>query len=59
MHGWVFRHRVRVFVHRIRFPGQPLFSDQAANDLIGKTIIVGITTLDHAKNLVRQEQYRG
>jgi hypothetical protein len=59
MRAWLLRHRCRVFLHRIRFPGQPMFSSAAADDLIGKRIIVGITYEDHAHRPVRQEQYHG
>jgi hypothetical protein len=57
MRAWLLRHRCRVFLHRIRFPGQAMFSSAAADDLIGKRIIVGITYEDHAHRPVRQEQY--
>src|SRR4051812_13602128 len=59
MRGWLFRHQVRVFVHRIRFPGQPMFSPGAAADLIGRRIIVGITYEDRARRPIEQEQYHG
>ena len=59
MPGWLFRHRVRVFVHRIRFPGRPMFSPAAAADLIGRRIIVGITYEDHNRQAVEQEHYHG
>ncbi len=50
---------VRVLVHRIRSPGQPMFSDSAANDLIGKTVIIGITHQDSVGRLVRRDQLHG
>jgi hypothetical protein len=59
MRAWLLRHRCRVFLHRIRFPGQPMFSSAAAQDLVGKHIIVGITYEDQAHRPVRQEQYHG
>jgi len=59
MRAWLLRHQVRVFLHRIRFPGQPMFSQRAAEDLIGKRIIVGITHEDHEHNLIDKEQYHG
>jgi hypothetical protein len=59
MRAWLLRHHCRVFLHRIRFPGRPMFSGAAARDLIGKSIIVGITYEDHARRPVRQEQYHG
>jgi hypothetical protein len=59
MDAWLLRHRVRVFVHRIRFPGQPMFDDKAAGDLIGRRIIVGITQEDHLQRPMGQEQYHG
>src|SRR5262245_57494943 len=57
--GWLWRHRVRVFVHRVRFPGRPMFSSEAAVDLIGRRIIVGITHRDHAIGTVSMEQFHG
>ena len=30
--GWVLRHRIRVFLHSVRFPGEPMFSARAAVD---------------------------
>ena len=59
MHWWAVRHRVRVFVHRIRFPGQALFNDAAVADLVGKTVLVGITRVDRSGNLLGHEDYRG
>lgn len=59
MRAWLLRHRCRVFLHRTRFPGQPMFSSAAAKDLIGKRIIVGITYKDHSHRPVRLEQYQG
>jgi hypothetical protein len=52
-------HRCRVFLHRIRFPGRPLFSSAAAKDLIGRRIIVGITYEDQAHRPLSREQYQG
>jgi hypothetical protein len=56
---WLIRHRLRVLVHRVRFPGQPMFSPDAAEDLIGRRIIVGITQQDHAHSPPAQDQYYG
>jgi len=57
--GWLLRHQVSVFLHRIRFPGRPMFTIEAAEPFIGKRIIVGITHVDHLHRPVRQEQYHG
>jgi hypothetical protein len=57
--GWLLRHRIRVFLYRIRFPGQPMFTVEAAEQFIGKRIIVGITHVDHTNQPVSQEQYQG
>ena len=57
--SWLIRHRVRVFLHRVRFPGRPMFSRNAAEELIGRRIIVGITHEDHAHHPLGQEQYHG
>ena len=57
--GWVLRHRIRVFLHSVRFPGQPMFSARAAGPLIGRRIIVGVTHVDQAGRLVRREQFHG
>jgi len=59
MRAWLLRHHCRVFLHRIRFPGRPMFSRAAAEDLIGRSIIVGITYEDHAHRPVKEEQYHG
>jgi hypothetical protein len=59
MRAWLLRHRVRVLVHRIRFPGRPMFSSGAARDLIGRRVIVGLTCLDHRQHLMEQRQYHG
>jgi hypothetical protein len=59
METWLLRHRVRVFLHRIRFPGQPMFDDKAARDLLGRRIIVGITEEDGLQRPISQEQYHG
>jgi hypothetical protein len=48
-----------VFVHRIRFPGQPLFNEAALADVIGKTVMVGITTTDRNRSVVGYEEFRG
>jgi len=36
-----------------------MFSQVAANDLIGKRVIVGLTRQTHDGRLIRQEQYQG
>jgi len=36
-----------------------MFSPTAAEDLIGRRIIVGITHVDHTQRPLRQEQYHG
>ena len=59
MKPWLIRHRIRVIVHRIRFPGRPMFSDEAVQGLIGKTIIVGIERLDADGVLIGRDQYHG
>jgi hypothetical protein len=59
MRGWLLRHTIRVFLHRIRFPGRPMYSDSAAKDLIGKTVIIGVTHQDHAGRVIRRDQFRG
>jgi hypothetical protein len=59
MRVWAVRHRIRVFVHRIRFPGQPLFTDAAISDLLGKTVMVGITTVDRGDIVLRRDDFRG
>jgi hypothetical protein len=57
--AWLLRHRVRVFVHRIRFPGKPMFDAKAAGDLIGRRIIVGITQEDYLQRPIGEEHYHG
>src|SRR5262249_38167597 len=37
----------------------PMFSEVAARDLIGRTVILGITRKAHDGRLIRQDQYRG
>jgi hypothetical protein len=59
MRPWLIRHRFRVLVHRIRFPGRPMFSTNAAQDLIGRRTIVGITHTDYGDRPIEQEQYHG
>ena len=59
MQAWLLRHRFRVLVHRIRFPGQPMFNDAAAREVLGTTVIVGITYEDESGRLIRQEQFYG
>src|SRR3989442_5267351 len=59
MRGWLLRHQIRVFLHRIRFPGRPMFSRKAAENLIGRRIIVGITHEDYVHRPVGQDQYHG
>ena len=36
-----------------------MFSETSAKDLIGKTVIVGLTYCDHADAVVRRDQYHG
>ena len=57
--SWQFRHRARVFVHRIRFPGQPMFTEPAARDLRGKTVLVNVTRLDAEGTLLEEDEFYG
>ena len=57
--SWQFRHRVRVFVHRLCFPGRRMFYEAAAKDLRGKTVIVTITRLDAAGALMEEDEFYG
>ena len=59
MKRWILLHELRLIVHRIRFPGQPMFSDASAHDLIGKTAIIGITNNDHTGRVIDHEQHHG
>jgi hypothetical protein len=54
---WLIRHRLRVIVHRIRFPGAPMFTASAAQELLGRRVIVGITNIDADGSLVDKELY--
>lgn len=54
---WLIRHRLRVVVHRIRFPGAPMFTETAAKELLGKRVIVGIHTRSTEGHLRDREQY--
>lgn len=56
---WLLRHQFRVVLHRIRFPGKPMFSDAAARDLIGRRMIVGVTRLTSDGQLQDQQQFHG
>jgi hypothetical protein len=57
--GWLLRHRLRVIVHRIRFPGVPMFSEAAVHELLGKRVIVGITHETQDGHVVSRDQYDG
>jgi hypothetical protein len=57
--SWLIRHRLRVLVHRIRYPGVPMFTEHAARELIGKRVIVGITHQTHDGRVLRRDQYQG
>lgn len=59
MRLWLIRHRLRVIVHRIRFPGRPMFTSAAGNELLGKTVIVGLERMDADGCLVGRDQYYG
>jgi hypothetical protein len=41
------------------FDGEDDWSDEFANDLIGSTLLVGITYVDHDDQLIRREQVYG
>src|SRR3954462_10541058 len=53
------RYRLRVIVHRIRFPGRPMFTDAAMHELIGKTVIVGLDRLDADGSWLGRDRYYG
>ena len=59
MRYWLLRHRLRVVLHRIRYPGQPVFSERSVRNLVGRRIIVGITHEDHVHRPLGQEQFAG
>ena len=56
---YLLRHRCRVLLHRMLFPGQPMFSEKAALDLIGKRILVWVIYEDEHRQRVRDEEYQG
>jgi hypothetical protein len=56
---WLIRHRLRVIVHRIRFPGRAMFSEAAVGELIGKSVVVDIDRVAADGVLVGRDQYYG
>jgi hypothetical protein len=54
---WLIRFRIRVIVHRIRFPGAPMFTEGAAREILGKRVILGIANFSSDGRLLDREQY--